>query len=236
MWKSRLVFLLLLLSLSSCSSACFITIDDVDMTDELFVEDNSNGGGYLNCTGNYRCRDAIMACEKIHCAGAEACEGAVIEFTESVTCVGLHACHHANLTHSPSATREMKPSLHCEGNGACDVSTIYGPEQLRVSCFGGKACRKAMITAKSIHCTQGSSAHQACQGFASLTTECLVCGFRGCADHINQCRYKILSGEQEDYLPCQPGTLHGTCDSQLQQAFEQELSGEEQGNEGEEGV
>jgi hypothetical protein len=234
MWKSTLPFLLLLCLLSA-SSACFVTIDDVDVTEELFVEDESNGGGYLNCTGTYRCMNAIsMGCEKIHCEGNEACKDANVEFTESVTCVGLHSCHNANLTHSPSGTSEMEPSVLCQGDGACDVATIYGPEQLRVSCFGGKACRKAMITANSIHCTQGSNAHQACKGYASLNTKCLVCGFRGCADHINQCRYKLLSGEQEDYVPCQPETLHGTCDSQLQQAFEQELSGDEQGNEGEE--
>jgi hypothetical protein len=126
MWKSALVFLLLL-CLSSSSSACFVTIDDVDMTDELFVEDDSNGGGYLNCTGTYRCKNAIMSCEKIHCVGNEACKFANVEFTESVTCAGLHSCHSANLTHSPSATRDMEPSVLCEGNSACDVATINGP-------------------------------------------------------------------------------------------------------------
>jgi hypothetical protein len=175
-----------------------------------------------------------MSCEKIHCAGSEACKGANVEFTESVTCAGLHACHSANMTHSPSATRDMKPSVLCDGDSACDVATINGPEQLGVTCFGSKSCRKAKITANSIHCTQGSKLYQACSGSASLKTECLVCGFRGCSGHINECQYKVLSGDQEDMRrTCQPEKLQGTCDSQLQEAFEQELSGDEQGNAGE---
>ncbi len=109
------------------------------------------------------------------------------------------------------------------------------PEELRVTCLGSKACRKAMITANTIHCAQGDKVYEACTGFVFLNTECLVCGLKGCASHINDCRYKILSGEQEHYATCQPETLQGTCDSQLQQAFSQELSGEEQGNDGEVG-
>jgi hypothetical protein len=131
----------------------------------------------------------------------------------------------------------MEPSVLCQGNGACDVATIHGPEELRVTCFGGKACRKAMITANTIHCTQGSSNNYACMGYAGLNAECVVCGFRGCADHVNQCRYKIRSGEEEeDYLPCKPETLHGTCDSKLKKALKHELGVDEQGNHGEEGV
>jgi hypothetical protein len=131
----------------------------------------------------------------------------------------------------------MEPSVLCEGNVACDVATINGPEQLRVTCFGPKACRKAKITANSIHCTQGSKSYQACTGSASLNTECLVCGLKGCSGHVNECHYTILSGEQEDERrSCQPERLQGTCDSQLQEAFEQELSGDLQGNAGEEGA
>jgi hypothetical protein len=73
-------------------------------------------------------------------------------------------------------------------------------------------------------------------GSVSLNTECLLCGLKGCNSHVNECRYKILSGEQEDgRLPCQPERLQGTCDSQLQRIFKEELSGDQQGNAGEEG-
>jgi hypothetical protein len=237
MWKLTLAFLLLGCP-SASSSACFATIDDVDMTEELFVLDSPGGGGYLNCTGIYRCKDAIMSCDKIHCDGSESCKGAVAEFTESMTCSGLHSCHYANMTHSPTSnTKVMEPaSVLCEGNGSCDVAIIDGPEQLRVTCFGGRACRKAKITANTIHCTQGSRQYKACTGSASLQTECLACGLNGCERHINECRYSILSDEQEDYLKCQPETLQGTCDSQIKKLFHKELSGDEQGTEGEEGA
>jgi hypothetical protein len=227
MWKSTIAFLLLL-GLSS-SFACFVTIDDVDMTDELFVEDDdSNGGGYLNCTGTYRCKNAIMSCETIRCEGNEACYAANVEFTDSVTCVGTHACHKANLTHTNTheSSRKKKPKVLCDGTLACDVAIISGPDQLRVTCLGAKGCRKAMITAHTIHCTQGSNLYPACMGYASLTSECLVCGLHGCSGHINECRYQTFSEEQEDDVrrhPCQPERLQGTCDPQQKEAFEQEL-------------
>jgi hypothetical protein len=205
MWKSTLRLLVLLVSLASSSSACSVVIDNVDVTLDLFVGDDSNDGGnngYVNCTGTYRCKNAvIMGCDRIHCMENEACQFANIEFIESVTCSGLHACRGANLTHVPTSIETLttftEPSVVCQGTGACDVTTISGPKSLGVTCYGGKACRKALITANSMHCTQGDSRNQACMGFASLITNCLVCGVRGCANHINQCRYKSTIAEQD---------------------------------------
>ena len=209
------------------------------MTEEL-LEKDSQGNEFLNCTGGYRCAKATMKCDRIHCEGSEACQYATMDFTARVECTGLHACHYANITlgetKGDNARDEGPPTVYCAGNGGCDVARISGLEQVHVTCFGMKACRKAYIEANTIHCTMGSRSQQACNSFASLLVkECLVCGHNGCPSHINQCRYQFVPDGSGKFLPCEPETLKGTCSEPLQQAFELEINGEEEGSNGESG-
>ena len=132
-----------------------------------------------------------------------------------------------------STTTDREPTVSCVGSGACDVAHIVGEELEQVSCIGVKACRKVHIEgSKLVKCHDGQDSNFACEGFATLETECLYCGKNGCADHINMCRYKIIGGDSESesdhFEKCQPEQLIGNCPAELEAELHLELSGKEE--------
>lgn len=218
--------------------ACKVTLNGADKTSDFLVIDSFAGEAYIDCMGAYKCRDAVITdCPVVKCFNNEACNSAqIINFTDSVLCEGLHACHRTEIVAAP-VTAEDKNSarqfVSCVGSGACDVAHIVGNIE-QVSCTGVKSCRKVHVEgSRLVKCHDGREQSLACQGFATLETECLYCGKNGCADHINMCRYNIL-GEDDDtestsYTKCQPESLIGkNCPDGLEAELQSELSGKEE--------
>ena len=223
-------FLLLVISSliqSTVILACKVEIDGEDKTSEFFVRDEVTDEMYVDCMDHSKCRDAVITdCPIIKCFDNEACNSAkIINFTDRVICEGLHACHRTEMPAADSAT-----DVSCIGSGSCDVAQITGNLE-QVSCRGVKACRKVnVIGSKLVKCHQGHERTLACEGFATLETECLYCGKNGCADHINMCRYKIIGEETENdkYLKCHPDTLIGNCPADLKTELRLELEGKDE--------
>lgn len=221
--------------------ACQVTLNGEDKTNEFFIIDSIAGESYVDCMGHSKCRDAIITdCPVIKCFENEACNSAqIINFTDSVLCEGLHACHRTEMIGAASTTTaNRKQTVSCIGSGACDVAHIVGENLDQVSCSGVKSCRKVHIEgAKLVKCHDGHDNSPACEGFATLETECLYCGKNGCADHINMCRYKIIGeseseneseSESDRFEKCQPEQLIGNCPAELESELHLELSGKEE--------
>lgn len=237
--KSALFFFLSsIMILPTTLLACQVTLNGEDKTSEFFVIDSTAGESYVDCMGHSKCRDAIITdCPVIKCFDNEACNSAqIINFTDSVLCEGLHACHRTEMIAAASTTtdQDRKQTVSCIGSGACDVAHIVGENLEQVSCSGVKSCRKAHIEgSKLVKCHDGHDGTPACEGFATLETECLYCGKNGCADHINMCRYKIIGeseneSESDQYEKCQPEQLMGNCPAELEAELGLELSGKEE--------
>jgi len=216
--------------LPSAILACRVTLNDEDLTEKFFVEDSVTGENYVDCMGKSKCRDMVITdCPVVKCFDTEACNSAqILNFTHHVLCEGLHACHKTEILADPDSTQ----TISCVGAGACDVAQIHGETIEEVSCSGVKACRKVKVEgAKLVKCHDGHESTPACEGFATMETNCLYCGKNGCADHINMCRYKIIDGKElilKKYEKCMPETLVGNCSDELQAELELELSGKEQ--------
>jgi hypothetical protein len=230
-------------------------------------DDSDNTGMVVQCIGNLACKDAwIEDCPKVLCQGREACNGATImNFTTSVDCIDSHSCHRAELYAATTtisddggdgededdSNNSNHQTVTCQGDGACDVTTIHGGavgdddnktnnnplSLLSVLCFGRKSCRKASIRAHIVKCTNGDSNYEACSGYAGIEADCLLCGTRGCNQHVNICRYKLLLpspplSQDEDetadrFEGCVPESAVGTCPDDLLQELEHELHGDD---------
>jgi hypothetical protein len=231
--KASLLFSLSSMILPAAIFACQVTLNGKDKTNEFFILDNVTGESYVDCMGRSKCRDAVITdCPVIKCFDNEACSSAqIINFTDSVLCEGLHACHRTEMLAADSIT-DSEQTVSCVGSGACDVAQIVGENIKQVTCSGVKACRKVLIQgSKLVKCHDGHDTTVACEGFATLETECLYCGKNGCASHINLCRYKIIGGndtETNKYQKCQPETLVGDCPTELEAELHLELSGREE--------
>merc|ERR1712194_842451 len=130
-------------------------------------------------------------------------------------------------------TYRKKSSVSCIGSGSCDVAQITGAEEVTFS--GVKAGRKTRVQgSKLVKCHDGHENSPACEGFASMETECLYCGKNGCADHINMCRYKIIDGEEKNdndndntmnqqFEKCQPEKIIGNCPAEMDKELQLEL-------------
>lgn len=218
--------------LSRTVLACQVSLDGEDKTDEFYVVDDVTGESYVDCIGHYKCQDAIISdCPVVKCFESEACNNAqIINFTESVLCDGLHACHRTEITASDSS--DSKQTVSCVGSGACDVAQISGKNLEQVSCSGVKACRKVHVQgANMVKCHDGHETSPACDGFATLETDCLYCGKNGCANFINMCRYRVTGvndGENDKYKKCEPEKLIGNCPAELESELRLELSGKEE--------
>jgi len=213
--------------------ACQVTLNGEDKTNEFFVLDDVTGESYVDCMGHSKCRDAVITdCPVIKCFDNEACNSAkIINFTDSVLCEGLHACHRTEMLAADWIT-DREQTVSCVGSGACDVAQIVGETIKQVTCSGVKACRKVLIQgSKFVKCHDGHENTVACEGFATLETDCLYCGKNGCASHINMCRYKIIGGDDSEtnkYEKCKPETLVGDCPAELEEELQLELSGREE--------
>jgi len=225
--------------------ACQVTMNDQDVTNDYLIFDSIVGESYVNCMGHSKCRDAlIVECGVIKCFENEACSSAkIMNFTDSVLCEGLHACHRTEIIAAapvaPNATTtyRKKSSVSCIGSGSCDVAQITGAEEVIFS--GVKAGRKTHVQgSKLVKCHDGHENTPACEGFASMETECLYCGKNGCADHINMCRYKIIDGEENNdhdhdndnnrnqpFEKCQPEKIIGNCPAEMDKELQLELNG-----------
>ena len=203
---------------------------------------------YVDCLGHSKCRNAtITNCAIVHCDENEACNGAhILNVTSAVYCIGLHACHRTTITAAAAADDAVGPLgtaataaktyVACVGSGACDVAQIYQMQHVEIR--GVKAGRKIHVEqAEVVTCTAGSIRNRACDSCATfLQIACLACGPYGCAEHINTCRYQLLSiddAEKEtpsstriQYQKCQPDTIAGGnhCPAGLQDALEVEFS------------
>lgn len=217
--------------------ACKVTQSGADKTSDFLVIDSIAGEAYIDCMGPYKCRDAVITdCPVVKCFGNEACNSAqIINFTDSVLCEGLHACHRTEIVAAPAAVEDKhsaQQSVSCIGSGACDVAHIVGNIK-QVACTGVKSCRKVHVEgSRLVKCHDGHGQSLACQGFATLETECLYCGKNGCADHINMCRYNIIGEddvESSSFKKCQPETIIGKkCPAGLEAELQSELSGKEE--------
>eukprot|EP00536_Pseudo-nitzschia_multiseries_P018236 jgi/Psemu1/293399/fgenesh1_pg.2285_\ len=214
------------------SRACHVSMDGEDKTTEFFVVDEVTGEAYVDCIGRSKCRNAIITgCPIVKCGGSEACnEAQIVDFSEKVICEGIHACHRTEMT---SAVEAAVVRVDCIGSLACDVAKISGENLGLVECKGAKACRKVHIEGASlVKCHDGSQRTDACEDLATMHTECLYCGYRGCSEYINMCRYKIIgdnvSDSDRDYATCKPEELVGNCPDGLQAELELELSGREE--------
>jgi hypothetical protein len=105
---------------------------------------------------------------------------------------------------------------------------------------GPKAGRKTFVeNADVIECRNGTDKSKACDSFATLNTKCLFCDpNHGCADHINTCRYRMISDDTDEdaleqtkkYDKCHPGTLLGgdSCPIELRNEFAKSTSKDEE--------
>ena len=231
--KTSSLFVFLGMLLPSALMACQVTLNGEDVTEEFFVNDDATGENYVDCVGKSKCRDVVITdCAVVKCAETEACNGAqIMNFTESVLCEGLHACHRTEIHASP-ADQEQPKTITCLGSGACDVAQITGGGIEQVTCSGVKACRKVLVEgAKLVKCNDGTEHTPACEGFATLETECLYCGKNGCAEHINMCRYKTIGegvSEYKKYEKCVPEAVLGDCPDGLEDELQLELNGREE--------
>jgi hypothetical protein len=222
--------------------ACQVTLNDQDVTSEYYIIDSISQESYVDCVGHSKCRDALIVdCPIIKCFDNEACNSAkIINFTDSVLCEGLHACHRTEIS-APTTTvpdsstdRKQSTTVSCIGSGSCDVAQIVGVDEVNFS--GVKAGRKVHVEgSKIVKCRDGHDRSFACEGFATLETECLYCGKNGCADHINMCRYKIIGEEKDNdndskgrYEKCQPEQIIGNCPAEIEKELQLELSGKEE--------
>lgn len=237
--KTFALFVLLGMVLPSVLLACQVTFAGEDKTDEFLVVDQVTEEQYVDCIGKSKCRDAVITdCPVVKCGETEACNGAqILNFTESVVCEGLHACHRTEILAASSSgddseEEERQQTVSCLGSGACDVAQISGDAIEQVSCSGVKACRKVYVHgATLVKCHDGHENTPACEGFATLETNCLYCGKNGCADHVNMCRYRLIGDDQNEYAKhkkCVPETLVGDCPDELEQELQFELNGREQ--------
>eukprot|EP00535_Pseudo-nitzschia_heimii_P004385 CAMPEP_0197188778 /NCGR_PEP_ID=MMETSP1423-20130617/18479_1 /TAXON_ID=476441 /ORGANISM="Pseudo-nitzschia heimii, Strain UNC1101" /LENGTH=238 /DNA_ID=CAMNT_0042640721 /DNA_START=57 /DNA_END=773 /DNA_ORIENTATION=+ len=232
--KISSLLVLLGMTLPSALMACQVTtLDGEDITEKLFVVDDATGEKYVDCMEKSKCRDVeITDCADVRCGGTEACNGArIINFTEKVLCEGLHACHRTEIL--AAVVDGKQQTVTCLGSGACDVAQIHGETIELVKCSGVKACRKVFVEgAKLVKCHDGSDNTPACEGFATLETNCLYCGKNGCADHINMCRFKIIGedgvSEYKKYETCKPQELVGNCPDGLEEELRWELEGREE--------
>jgi hypothetical protein len=230
--KISSLFVLLGMTLSSALPACQVTLNGEDITEKLFVLDDATGEKYVDCMEKSKCRDVVITdCADVRCGGTEACNSAqIINFTESVLCEGLHACHRTEML--AAVIDGQQQTVSCLGSGACDVAQISGETIELVSCSGVKACRKVFVEgAKLVKCHDGAENTPACEGFATLETNCLYCGKNGCADHINMCRFKIIGegvSEYKRYETCMPKEVVGSCPDGLEEELRLELEGREE--------
>lgn len=194
-----------------------VTSDVYITTDEEFDIDGVDG--YVLCDGTYACRNYTMShCAAIKCTGKEACYFATMEgITHLLECQTTHSCHRAQVHFAPIVTTssgaavqpQQQQSMTCQGEGACDVTYINGPD-LHLECFGRKACRKVDATVDTVHCTHGDDYYEACSGYAGFVANCILCGYRGCNEHVNVCRYKHSANDK--YVGCVPESSIGdTC-------------------------
>lgn len=230
--KITSLFTLLGIILPSALLACQVTLNEEDITEQLFIKDEVTGEMYVDCIGKGKCKDVVItACPVVKCAETEACNSAkIFNFTEHVLCEGLHACHRTEILADPHSTKRQ--TVSCMGSGACDVSLIVGETIEEVTCSGVKGCRKVKVEgAKLVKCNDGRANSPACESLATIETKCLYCGKNGCAAHINMCRYKLLDGvdlDSKDYLKCVPETIVGDCPGKLEAELQLELNGQEQ--------
>ena len=222
--------------------ACTVTLDGVDRTEEFVVTNNETGMSHVDCDGKKKCVSAVIVdCPVIECKQAEACfQAKILNFTESVICDGVHACHSTEIVVTAAAVETVdeeepnKTTVSCSGSLACAIAHIEGPVG-QVSCRGSKACRKTHVQgAKVVKCHDGKNNAQACMNLATFETDCVYCGIYGCWPRINQCRYKLLSENMEEYEICIPENVTGQCPESLEEELKLELSGQET-NEEEEG-
>jgi len=216
--------------------ACQVTMNDQDVTIDYLIFDSVVGESYVNCMGHSQCRNALIVdCSVIKCFDNEACTSAkIINFTDSVLCEGLHVCHHTEIIAAPApktTTYRKKISASCIESGSCDVAQITGAEGVNFS--GVKAgCKTHVQGSKLVKCHDGNKNSPACEGFASMETECLYCGQNGCAGHINMCRYKIIDGEgnnnMNQFEKCQPEKIIGNCGAEMEKKLQLELNGNEE--------
>lgn len=159
--------------------ACKVMLDGEDLTDEFVVVDPITNEPYVDCSGQYRCKNAVITdCPVIKCVETEACNNAqIINFTNSVLCEGSHSCHRTEMTAANTdLSSDSQQTVSCQGSGACDVAQITGPLK-QVSCTGAKACRKVDIKdSKLVKCHDGKGSSVACEGLATFETDCLYCG------------------------------------------------------------
>jgi hypothetical protein len=224
--------------------ACQVTLNDQDVTSEYFIIDSISQESYVDCVGHSKCRDALIVdCPVVKCFDNEACTSAkIINFTDSVLCEGLHACHRTEISAASdnnngvidSSTDRKQSTVSCIGSGSCDVAQIVGVDEVNFS--GVKAGRKVHVQgSKLVKCHDGHDHSFACEGYATLETECLYCGKGGCADHINMCRFEIIGEEDNDndtkdhhYEKCQPEQIIGNCPAEIEKQLQLELSGKEE--------
>ena len=178
-------------------------------------------GYYVECNGNFACRGFTIAnCPAVKCWGLEACfEADLLNVTHVVECDGMHSCHRATI-HFAEATSETLSSssssspsqqtITCSGEGACDVTQLVAT-RAHLECRGRKACRKINAQIDVVHCTEGDSSYEACTGYASLQANCILCGWLGCNEHVNQCRTKHFTetAAEERWVACKPHTAVG---------------------------
>lgn len=217
--------------------ACQVTLNDQDVTNEFYIIDSISKEPYVDCMGHSKCRDALIVdCPIIKCFDNEACNSAkIVNFTDSVLCEGLHACHRTEISAAASDIVQST-TVSCIGSGSCDVAQIVGVDEVNFS--GVKAGRKVHVQgSKLVKCHDGHDRSFACEGFATLETECLYCGKDGCADHINMCRFEIIGEEDSDndndtkdhhYEKCQPEQVVGNCSADIEKELHLELSGKEE--------
>lgn len=234
--KTQAFILLSIIVLPKTSLACQVILNGEDKTSDFFVIDSADDDAYVDCGDHSKCRGAVISdCPVIKCLGSESCTDAEISnFTDSVVCEGVHACHRTEMTAAASgATIHHEQTVTCIGSGACDVAHIVGNSVDRVSCNGSKACRKVRIEGpKLVKCQNGRDGALACDGFATLETKCVYCGAKGCSDHINTCRYKIIDDIESDsntsYKKCVPEQVVGNCSDELKTELQLELTGKEE--------
>ncbi len=204
-------------SLSDCQ---VLNANGEDVTADLWIDED-----YVLCEGNYACQNyTITHCQAVKCIGLEACfEATMKEIGQLLECQGTHSCHRVTVQFKDDAT--FVQSMTCQGNTACDVAEIIGP-QLQLECFGHKACRKINARIDSIHCTHGDDLYEACTEHASLQANCILCGYFGCNEHVNYCRTKPIDApEDQRWVPCLPEQAVGIgCTSQQRLALENEIA------------
>lgn len=235
----RILSLWALVFFASLSSAngddaladCRVTNDQgVDVTMDFLVDadpaitDYGVELGYVLCEGNYACKNfTITDCPAVRCSGSEACYLAKMDgISRLLECDGTHSCHRSEVTfvETEEEEEEHQASITCQGEGACDVAQIDAPGA-SLECFGRKACRKVDAHIDVVHCTHGDAYYEACSGYAGLHANCVLCGWRGCNQHVNVCRYK--HEEDAKWGACKPQTAQGSCSAAQRANLQSEI-------------